>query len=438
MNEKGEFPLSTSMTKSAAAVTSAPDGDSRSGNQQLVTAGQTAITGISPKETKGLWSSKLSEGEVSALAIVGHHLQLSPALGHLKVLGGNLYVTLIGYLAIAQRHPMFEGIEGPVPVTTEERNAMMIAETDHAWKAQIWRKDKKFPFLGYGRANAKNVKLFNAGDFDYLMEMAQNRAVRRALKLAFLIDVPESLSVEDVNTDPRFYATVKDPTWDKPPLPAGPDWPQFWTLCKEAGADQDEVHAILGIESIADFDGTLDDALAKVRWAKSEQKIDPRQRALDRREEATDPLFMNEPPPKPKSTARPTVESITPPPVAKPSGNNSQTIPETDPTVRREKAGLLSDFEVEWKRSQKLGLSLDQTVKTTMSETEVRARLDWLTARNDYEETAQEAASMGYPVEALPEKPTRKQLIEAKERIDRINAPDLGESGGDLFDGTEE
>jgi hypothetical protein len=118
---------------------------------------------------------------VVALVLVCERYGFDPLLGHVEIIktsgGPTWYVTRDGYLDVAHRSGVLDGIETDV------------WEGEHGWGAvaTVYRKDMSHPFVykgGCGKAEPQ-------GRQGHGPEMAVARAERRALKRAFNIVVPD-------------------------------------------------------------------------------------------------------------------------------------------------------------------------------------------------------------------------------------------------------
>lgn len=151
--------------------------------------------------------------ETQALMAAAREYELDPLLQEIILIPNRgkftVYITRDGCLAIAHRHPQFDGI-----VTDEMRRN----STGDGWTVfvSVWRKDMGHPFR-YGAQCKDTERQAKEG---YGLEQALARAERRALKRAFhlrgeafkevrtVLDVgadtvePTLLRVENVAADP--------------------------------------------------------------------------------------------------------------------------------------------------------------------------------------------------------------------------------------------
>jgi len=113
---------------------------------------------------------------------------LDPFAGELIIYQGRPYCTIDGRIRKAQEHSAYDGIECS-PATDAERKSHRVADDEHFYIARVWRKDRRFPFVGYGRAAGKADS--NPVSKTWGQEMAQKRAKSRALRDAFAMPLPD-------------------------------------------------------------------------------------------------------------------------------------------------------------------------------------------------------------------------------------------------------
>jgi hypothetical protein len=127
--------------------------------------------------------------QASELARVALAYGLDPIMGELTIYQGKIYVGIDGRTRKATEHPAYDGMEC-VPATDAERRGFRCSEDEHLWICRVYRKDMRFPFVGYGRAGGAGDR--NPVSKTYGQEMAQKRAKHRALRDAFSIPLPGS------------------------------------------------------------------------------------------------------------------------------------------------------------------------------------------------------------------------------------------------------
>jgi hypothetical protein len=118
----------------------------------------------------------------------------------------------------ANENPNFDG-EETRPATDEERKEFYKPfpppDDEYLWRCAVYVKGKSRPFVGWGRASAKNVKMSTMQI--WLPEMAQKRARGRAYRLAFNIGLPtieEMWEFEDgtvLHADPEKQVDLAEP-----------------------------------------------------------------------------------------------------------------------------------------------------------------------------------------------------------------------------------
>ncbi|SNZ08236.1 RecT family protein [Persephonella hydrogeniphila] len=134
------------------------------------------------------------------IVLAAQQLGLNPILGHLTIIQDRLYITNAGLLHIAHNSGKLEGIKTR-PATEEERKAYFLGSDPkdiHLWKAEVYLKGQKEPYVGWGKASM-NEKSWAVKSNP--QEMAETRAVNRALRKAFNIAGYTSVEeLEDENT----------------------------------------------------------------------------------------------------------------------------------------------------------------------------------------------------------------------------------------------
>jgi hypothetical protein len=129
------------------------------------------------------WSGKLTKSEKAVLYHATKAYGLDPALREVLVLGGNMYVTVQGLVRIAERSGEYAGcrFEELAPLEEGERRYRCIVRK--IVQGQICA------FEGLGRASVSNVQSKLVRD-QWLDEMAQKRAMGRALRCAWPVSIP--------------------------------------------------------------------------------------------------------------------------------------------------------------------------------------------------------------------------------------------------------
>lgn len=194
--------------------------------------------------------------ETQALMAAAREYELDPLLNEIRLIPNkgtmSVYITRDGCLAIAHRHPQFDGM------TTDEMRRNSTGDGFTAF-VSVWRKDMSHPF----RCGAQCKDTERQAKEGYGAEQALARAERRTLKRAFHLRggaFTEVRNVIDVGTDfdtrepelaaaPVGIAAEADATVDyvpdaTAPAPAPgqknlwPGWP--------ARPDQNAAHRVIG------------------------------------------------------------------------------------------------------------------------------------------------------------------------------------------------
>lgn len=161
------------------------------------------------KQRGGLFPTDMTEGQAAILARLSLLYDLDPFSDDLMLLGGKPYLTLTGALRIANAHDQFDGLECS-PATTEERTAFRCRDDEELWIARCYRRDRRVPSVGYGRASKTEQ---NPVSRTFAPEMAQKRAKHRALRDAFSLplagneDAPLVIDAEPQAEPEPLYST---------------------------------------------------------------------------------------------------------------------------------------------------------------------------------------------------------------------------------------
>lgn len=134
-----------------------------------------------------LFPKDMTQSQAVQMARLSLAYGLDPIAGELILYQGRPYVTIDGRVRKAQENAAYDGLECN-PATDDERKAFRCGEDEHLWIARVWRKDRRLPFVGYGRAAGKGDR--NPVSQTYAQEMAQKRAKARALRDAFAMPLP--------------------------------------------------------------------------------------------------------------------------------------------------------------------------------------------------------------------------------------------------------
>jgi hypothetical protein len=144
------------------------------------------------------WPKDVNKAGAMEIARIALAYELDPFLGELIPYQGNPYVTIDGRIRIADRHPAYDGFQW-LGIEPWELESLKPAKEEVIWKCAVYRKDRRFPIVAYGRANGPQDR--NPLSKNDAVTMAQKRALHRALRAAFPIPIPgleESLSYEQI------------------------------------------------------------------------------------------------------------------------------------------------------------------------------------------------------------------------------------------------
>jgi hypothetical protein len=133
----------------------------------------------------------VSAEQVAMLKRLSEELQLSVAVGDLRLLDGKWYVTHAGLLRIAQRNHC-SGMRIAV-----DKGLSDPASSRWVFRATVYKSPRSRGFVGYGDADPSNVSSLVHGAE---MRVAETRAVNRALRKAYGIGL---CSVEELGSAPR-------------------------------------------------------------------------------------------------------------------------------------------------------------------------------------------------------------------------------------------
>lgn len=147
-------------------------------------------------DVQPLWPKDLNKQQAFALARVALAYGLDPMRGELVPYQGKPYVTLDGYIRIADKNPQYNGFTHR-PATQEEREGLGAAKGETVWVANVYRKDRDYPVTMYGRAGGSNernplVSGKNRANQVFIepSDQALIRALRRAMRASLAIPLP--------------------------------------------------------------------------------------------------------------------------------------------------------------------------------------------------------------------------------------------------------
>jgi hypothetical protein len=170
------------------------------------------------------WPKDLNKQQAIDVARVALAYGLDPFMGELIPYQGQPYVTIAGRLRLADDHPQFDGYDLE-PATLHEHEAFRCHDDEHLWKCVVYRKDRRRPTTAYGRAGGPAES--NHVAKRWTPEIAQKRAIHRAMRAAFPMAIPgaeEALSEAqlraihaldaDANIDRETRHSVLSETFD--------------------------------------------------------------------------------------------------------------------------------------------------------------------------------------------------------------------------------
>ena len=348
--------------------------------------------GLPVEKTRALWAggkANLPVEVARGLATVGEYYNLDPALGEVMILGDKVYITLEGYLRIAESHPEYDGYE-LWPLSEDERIATKASNDEHAWGCRVYRKDRRYPAVGYGFASDATVSMSTMKPFK--REVAQKRAFHRALKGSFRAMVPDPDAAIEAATVGDGVQVVEGASADRPPSPPQPNWPKFWTAVKGLDVTRDEVHQVLKVASVTEWPYSLEDAYREIeKYAAERDRQRPAQPAtLPPRAEAA-----------PEEKARPVA---------------------------------MNDWRALVERAEVVGI-IAPSLPEGLTPSGLGAHYNHLAAKIAWAETAGQARDLGIEVDELPEKVTAREIKQRteylRERI-RLELAEVTEAGKDV------
>src|SRR5713101_4878857 len=133
-------------------------------------------------------SWEISAEQVAVLRVLTEELQLSVAVGDLRLLDGKWYVTHAGLLRVARRNHCSGILVQPL------REFCDPAAGRWVFRATVYKSPRSRGFVGYGDADPSNVSSLVHGAE---MRVAETRAVNRALRKAYGIGI---CSVEELGS----------------------------------------------------------------------------------------------------------------------------------------------------------------------------------------------------------------------------------------------
>ncbi len=142
-------------------------------------------------------SWQISAEQVAVLRVLTEELQLSVAIGDLRLLDGKWYVTHAGLLRVARRNHC-SGIR-----VQPLREFCDPAAGRWVFRATVYKSPGSKGFVGYGDADPSNTSPLVRGAE---MRVAETRAVNRALRKAYGIGL---CSVEEIGSFPSAFEPAR-------------------------------------------------------------------------------------------------------------------------------------------------------------------------------------------------------------------------------------
>jgi hypothetical protein len=152
----------------------------------VVSVSEADVTALS-EQLLPRWPKELNRQQAVEVARVALAYGLDPFMDELIPYQGKPYVTIAGRLRLADDHPQFDGYDLE-PATDTERKAFRVADDEHLWKCSVYRKDRRRPTTAFGRAGGTLES--NHVAKRWTPEIAQKRAIHRALRAAFPMAIP--------------------------------------------------------------------------------------------------------------------------------------------------------------------------------------------------------------------------------------------------------
>lgn len=142
------------------------------------------------RDAKVRWPDDIGQPQIRALDLLSEHYGFSVALGDLRLLHANWYVTHSGLLRLATRRKC-SGISVRLA-----REFCDLSRNRWVFRATVYKSTSSRVFVGYGDADPSNVSALVRGAE---MRVAETRAVNRALRKAYGIGL---CSVEELGSHP--------------------------------------------------------------------------------------------------------------------------------------------------------------------------------------------------------------------------------------------
>lgn len=189
---------------------------------------------------------------------------LDPFLGELICLGDKPYPTVAALQRKANENEHFDG-EICRPATQAERiefyYPMEPPSNEYLWRCEVHVKNRKLPFVGWGRASKENVKMSTMQV--WLPEMAQKRARGRTYRLVFNIGIPTVEEMYEFEDGTKMVATEGEIRLASPEM--------IERIEREVLTQENlEKHYVLQNE----YDGLMEALQSQVTYARAEKTIE--------------------------------------------------------------------------------------------------------------------------------------------------------------------
>lgn len=168
----------------------------------------------------------LTAEQKKVLANVANEYGLDPLMGEIMPYQGRPFVCISGRRRKAQESGELDGMDDTRPANREEREAWGIADGDYFFRAAIYKKDCRMPFVGWGKVTQKEINKMRTSAQENKKDpeaipvvkdpaaMAAKRAEAQALMKGWHIPLP---SYEDI-VDGEF-AAIDDNSDEQTTLP---------------------------------------------------------------------------------------------------------------------------------------------------------------------------------------------------------------------------
>lgn len=136
------------------------------------------------------WGKGVTDAQRAALEHIARELGLSTPMGHLIYLGGQVYITAKGHVALAHKQGvLFQGFDEEALPKSEWEQWGVANDAEAAWICRVHRAGIERPFVEVGWAGGKREANQPVAR-QFPAEMARKRARCRALDLAFPAPIP--------------------------------------------------------------------------------------------------------------------------------------------------------------------------------------------------------------------------------------------------------